>query len=229
MPSAPQPAIRAFLLDDHDVVRMGFRELLRLEAPDIEVVGEAASVAGAVAMCPPLRPDVAILDIRLQDGSGIDACREIKTQSPDTACLIFTSADPGHEALYDAVMAGASGWVLKHASMAEVVEAIRTVATGGSVLDPQATARILEKLRRPNRQDSPLDVLTGQEQRILKLIGSGLSNREIGREMSLAEKTVKNYISRIFVKLGVQSRTQAIAYAHAAAFAHRAYEKMRDT
>lgn len=207
-----------FLLDDHEIVRAGFRELLALEAEDIRVVGEASTAAGAVMMCPPMHPDVAILDVRLQDGDGVDVCRILRERCPETACLIFTSADPGDDLLYKAIVAGAKGWILKHASMVEVIDAIRICARGGTALDSRSQALMIERLRRPGQpQLSPLHVLTIQEQRILRLIGNGLSNREIGREISLAENTVGNNISRIYVKLGVQSRTQAAAWARRAA------------
>lgn len=207
---------------------MGFRELLRLEAEDMHVVGEASTVMGAIAMCPPLHPDVAVLDDWLQDGSGIEACREICRQVPDTKCLMFASNEPNDDLLYRAILAGARGWVMKHANTSEVIDAIRVCAKGGSALDSHAQILMMQRLRHPDRQQSPLSMLTDQEQKIIRLIGGGLSNREIGRELKLTEKTVKNYVSRIFHKLGVQSRTQAIAYAHAAAFAHRATERIKD-
>jgi DNA-binding NarL/FixJ family response regulator len=222
--------IRVFLVDDHDVVRFGFRELLELEAPDMTVVGEAATAAGAVHVIPTLDPppDVAVLDIRLQDGTGIDVCRQLAKLTPSVACLIFTGSDPADELLYQAVMCGARGWMLKHAPMTEVVDAIRVVATGGSQLSPDATERVMYWLRNPADQQSQLDVLTAQEQRILRLIGRGLSNRDIGSTMNLSEKTVKNHVSRMFTKIGVSNRTQAAAWGHARSLAHRAAELIED-
>jgi len=202
--------IRVFLLDDHEVVRRGLHELLMLEG-DLEVVGEGSSVAEALARIPAVRPDVAVLDVRLPDGSGVEVCREIRSMLPDTRCLMLTSyADD--EALFDAIMAGASGYALKDIRGNDLVAAIREVAAGKSLLDPQATARVLERLRGGQKEDARLSSLTDQERRILDLIGDGMTNRQIGEQMHLAEKTVKNYVSSLLAKLGMERRTQAAAY-----------------
>jgi DNA-binding NarL/FixJ family response regulator len=198
--------VRVFLLDDHEVVRRGVREMLEADG-DIEVVGEAGTAAEALARVPAARPDVAVLDVRLPDGDGISVCRELRSQLPELRCLMLTSfADD--EALMGAVMAGASGYVLKQIRGADLLGAVRTVAAGGSLLDPKAVTLVLERLRRPDRQD-PLAVLSDQERRILDLIADGLTNRQIGEQMFLAEKTVKNYVSSLLAKLGLQRRTQA--------------------
>ncbi|HEY8985251.1 MAG TPA: response regulator transcription factor [Streptomyces sp.] len=203
--------IRVFLLDDHEVVRRGVRELLAVE-DGVEVVGEAGTAAEALARIPALRPDVAVLDVRLPDGSGVEVCREIRSQDPSLKCLILTSfADD--EALFDAIMAGASGYVLKAIRGDELLSAVREVAAGKSLLDPVATARVLERLRDGGpKQDERLARLTEQERRILSLIGDGLTNRQIGEELHLAEKTIKNYVSSLLAKLGMQRRSQAAAY-----------------
>jgi DNA-binding NarL/FixJ family response regulator len=202
--------IRVFLLDDHEIVRRGVRELLEAEA-DIEVVGEASTAAEALARVPATKPDVAVLDVRLPDGDGVSVCRELRSDRPDLACLMLTSfADD--EALFDAIMAGAAGYVLKQIRGNDLVGAVRTVAAGGSLLDPRATAAVLERMRTPKAAD-PLAALTDQERRILDLIGEGLTNRQIGERMFLAEKTVKNYVSNLLSKLGLQRRTQAAVLA----------------
>jgi len=203
--------IRVFLVDDHDVVRRGITAFLESEG-DIEVVGEAATAADAIARIPAVRPDVAVLDVRLPDGSGVEVCREVRSRLPELACLMLTSYSDD-EALYQAVMAGASGYVLKQIHGSDLVGAVRTVAGGGSLLDPQSTARIMERLRERERREDPLAKLTEQERRIFELIGEGLTNREIGERVFLAEKTVKNYVSSILAKLDMQRRTQAAAYA----------------
>ncbi len=203
--------IRVFLLDDHEVVRRGVHDLLSGE-PDIEVVGEAGTVADALARIPATRPDVAVLDVRLPDGSGVEVCREIRSRDESVRCLMLTSfADD--EALFDAIMAGASGYVLKDIRGAELLNAVRDVAGGRSLLDPAATARVLERLRGGGTgADDRLARLTGQERRILELIGEGLTNRAIGERLHLAEKTIKNYVSSLLSKLGMQRRSQAAAY-----------------
>ncbi|MCU1588744.1 MAG: two component transcriptional regulator, LuxR family, partial [Frankiales bacterium] len=174
------PAIRVFLLDDHEIVRRGVRELLEADG-DIQVVGEAGTAAEALARVPASRPDVAVLDVRLPDGDGVTVCRELRSQLPDLACLMLTSfADD--EALFAAIMAGAAGYVLKQIRGADLLGAVRTVAQGGSLLDPRATATVLERLRAPQEAD-PLAGLTDQERRILDLIGEGLTNRQIGERM----------------------------------------------
>ena len=204
-------AIRVFLLDDHEVVRRGLAELIGLEE-DLVVVGEAGTVADAMHRIPAARPDVAVLDVRLPDGSGVEVCRDIRSDLPAVKCLMLTSyADD--EALFAAIMAGASGYVLKDIRGNDLVEAIRSVADGKSLLDPGATQRVLERLRNGTHHDSRLDALTDQERRILLLIGEGLTNRQIGERMHLAEKTVKNYVSSLLAKLGMERRTQAAAYA----------------
>ncbi len=202
--------IRVFLLDDHEVVRRGLHELLTLES-DIEVVGEAGSAGEALARIPAVRPDVAVLDVRLPDGSGVEVCREVRSSLPDTRCLMLTSfADD--EALFDAIVAGASGYVLKDIRGTALVDAIRDVAAGKSLLDPVATARVLERLRNGSPHDERLESLSDQERRVLELIGEGLTNRQIAERMHLAEKTVKNYVSSLLAKLGMERRTQAAAY-----------------
>lgn len=199
--------VRIFLLDDHEVVRRGVRELIETE-PDLEVVGEAGSASEALARVPAVRPDVAVLDVRLPDGDGVAVCRELRSQMPELQCLMLTSyADD--EALFEAIMAGAAGYVLKQIRGADLIGAIRTVAAGGSLLDPKATARVLERLRQPPKASDPVGELTEQEHRVLELIGEGLTNRQIGERMFLAEKTVKNYVSSLLAKLGLERRTQA--------------------
>jgi len=206
--------IPVFLLDDHEIVRRGVRDMLESEG-DITVVGEAGTAAAALARIPALRPEVAVLDVRLPDGDGVTVCREIRSRMPTMACLMLTSfADD--DALMDAVMAGAAGYVLKQIRGSDLVGAVRTAATGQSMLDPQAAGQLMARLRgqsgQPARPD-PLAQLTPQERRVLELIGEGLTNRQIGERLYLAEKTVKNYISGLFAKLGMERRTQAAAYA----------------
>lgn len=206
----PDELIRVFLLDDHEVVRRGVRELLEAE-PDIEVVGEAGTAGEALARVAGSQPDVAVLDVRLPDGDGVTVCRELRSRYPQLACLMLTSfADD--EALFDAILAGAAGYVLKQIRGVDLVGAVRTVAAGGSLLDPRATAAVMQRLRTPKALD-PLATLTDQERRILELIGEGLTNREIGQRMFLAEKTVKNYVSNLLAKLGLQRRTQVAVLA----------------
>jgi DNA-binding NarL/FixJ family response regulator len=202
------PAIRVFLLDDHEVVRRGVVELLHAE-PDLQVVGEASTAAEALSRVPAVHPDVAVLDVRLPDGDGVSVCRELRSKLPGLRCLMLTSfADD--QALFDAIMAGADGYVLKQIRGADLVGAIRTVASGQSMLDPRATARVLDKMRHAaTEKDDPLAVLSAQERTVLELIGEGLTNREIGERMYLAEKTIKNYVSHLLAKLGLQRRTQA--------------------
>jgi DNA-binding NarL/FixJ family response regulator len=202
--------IGVFLLDDHEIVRRGVRELLEAEA-DITVVGEAGTAESALARIPALRPDVAILDIRLPDGDGVSVCREIRSMMPKVACLMLTSFGDD-EALFDAIMAGASGYVLKQINGIDLVGAVRTIASGESLLDPEAASRVMRRMRDQAVRRDPLAELTGQEKRILELIGEGLTNRQIGERMFLAEKTVKNYVSALFAKLGMERRTQAAAY-----------------
>jgi DNA-binding NarL/FixJ family response regulator len=202
--------IGVFLLDDHEIVRRGVRELLEAES-DIPVVGEAGTAQAALARIPALRPDVAILDIRLPDGDGVSVCREIRSMMPEVACLMLTSFGDD-EALFDAIMAGAAGYVLKQIRGTDLVSAVRTIAAGESLLDPEAASRVMRRMRDQAVRRDPLSELTGQERRILELIGEGLTNRQIGERMFLAEKTVKNYVSALFAKLGMERRTQAAAY-----------------
>jgi DNA-binding NarL/FixJ family response regulator len=203
--------IQVFLLDDHEIVRRGVRELLEAE-PDIKVIGEAGTAVSALARIPALRPDVAVLDVRLPDGDGVNVCREIRSAMPEVACLMLTSFGDD-EALFDAIMAGAAGYVLKQIRGTDLVGAVRTVASGESMLDPEAASRVMQRMRDQAQRSDPLSELTAQERRILELIGEGLTNRQIGERMYLAEKTVKNYVSSLFAKLGMERRTQAAAYA----------------
>ena len=203
--------IGVFLLDDHEIVRKGVRDLLEAE-PDIVVVGEAGTAGSALARIPALRPDVAVLDVRLPDGDGVSVCREIRSRMPGVACLMLTSFGDD-EALFDAIMAGAAGYVLKQIRGSDLVGAVRTVASGQSLLDPQAASKVMARMRDRAQRSDPLAGLTEQERRILELIGEGLTNRQIGEQMFLAEKTVKNYVSSLFAKLGMERRTQAAAYA----------------
>jgi two-component system, NarL family, response regulator DevR len=204
--------VGVFLLDDHEVVRQGLTALLDTQ-PDLTVVGEAATAAEAMARVPALRPDVAVLDVRLPDGDGVQVCRQLRAMLPGLACLMLTSfADD--EALYQSVMAGAAGYVLKELRGSDLVQAIRTVAAGGSLLDPTATHQLLKRLRgHGNSATDPLQRLTEQERKVLELIGQGMTNRQIGSELYLAEKTVKNYVSSMLGKLGMQRRTQAAVLA----------------
>lgn len=201
---------RVFLLDDHEIVRRGVRDLLEADG-DLEVVGEASTAAEALARVPAVKPDVAVLDVRLPDGDGVTVCRDLRSKLPDLRCLMLTSfADD--EALFDAIMAGASGYVLKQVRGVDILGAVRTVAAGGSLLDPATTARVMARLRDPSHGSDPLHDLTDQERRVLELIGEGLTNRQIGERMFLAEKTVKNYVSSLLAKLGMERRTQAAAF-----------------
>ncbi|BFP57068.1 response regulator [Streptomyces griseus] len=207
--------VRVFLLDDHEVVRRGVRDLLEAE-PDLEVVGEAATAGQALARGPALRPDVAVLDVRLSDGDGVTVCRELRSRMPELACLMLTSFDD-EEALLDAIMAGAAGYVLKQINGSDLVSAVRTVATGRSMLDPATTARLLRSLRGPEDDGPPEDerlaVLSERERSVLDLVGEGLTNRQIAERLYLSEKTVKNHISRLLGKLGVERRVQAAVIA----------------
>jgi DNA-binding NarL/FixJ family response regulator len=203
--------IRVYLLDDHEMIRRGIRDLLESEG-DIVVVGESESAGEAMRRIPALRPDVAILDGRLPDGSGIDVCREVRSQDPSIKALILTSYDDD-DALFSAIMAGAAGYVLKQVRGNDLLGMVRSVAAGQSTLDPSVTAQVLDRIRSGPPVNKTLEVLTVQEGRILELIGQGLTNRQIARELSLAEKTVKNYVSSMLAKLGMSSRTQAAVYA----------------
>ena len=200
-----------YLLDDHEVVRRGLRDLLEQE-DDIEVVGESGSAVDAAHRIPALKPDVAVLDGRLPDGSGIDVCRDIRSVDPSIRALILTSYEDD-EALFAAIMAGAAGYVLKQVRGNDLVDGIRRVAAGQSLLDPAVTARVLERIRKGPEQPDELRALTDQERRILLLVAEGLTNREIANRMFLAEKTVKNYVSSLLTKLGLERRTQAAVLA----------------
>ena len=203
--------IGVFLLEDHEVVRRGVRVLLEAE-PDIEVIGEAGTASSALAQIPALRPGVAMLDVRLPDGDGVSVCREIRSRAPEVACLMLT-AFSDDEALLGSIMAGAAGYVLKQIRGSDLVGAVRIVASGQSLVDPRAASRAMARLRDETDRRHPLGGLTARERNVLELIGDGLTNRQIGERMSVAEKTVKNCVSTLFVKLGMQQRTQAAAYA----------------
>jgi two-component system response regulator DevR len=204
-------AIRVFLLDDHEIVRRGVRELL--EASDgIEVVGEAGTAADGVARIPATKPDVAILDMRLPDGNGVEVCREVRSIDPSIQCVILTSFSDD-EALFDSIMAGAAGYLLKQIKGTDLVDAVRRVSAGQSLLDPSVTARVLERLRTGPEEDPRFARLSEQERKILDLIAEGLTNRQIGERLFLAEKTVKNYVSNLLSKLGMERRTEAAVFA----------------
>lgn len=209
---AGQAVTRVFLLDDHEVVRAGLRTLLESDGT-IQVVGEAATAAAAVARAPATRPDVAILDARLPDGSGVEVCRRIRSDVPSIQVIILTSFDDD-EALFASIMAGAAGYVLKQVTSRDLVGAVHHVAAGGSLLDPSVTATVMERLRSGGPQE-PEDIrrLTAQERRILELVAEGLTNRQIGERLHLAEKTVKNYMSNLLAKLGFERRAQVAVYA----------------
>jgi DNA-binding NarL/FixJ family response regulator len=212
-----------FLLDDHEIVRAGLRALFGA-SDGIEVVGEAATAAEALSRIPSVRPSVAILDVRLPDGSGIEVCREIRSSMPDIACVMLTSyADD--EALFAAIMAGSAGYVLKRVGGMDLVDDVRRVAAGQSLLDPALAAQVLERLRHDSGGDPLMAGLTPQERRILDLVADGRTNRQIAAELYLAEKTVKNYVSNLLAKLGMERRTQAAAYA--ARVAERAARELR--
>ncbi len=208
--SSGQQRISVFLVDDHEIVRRGLTALLTAE-PDIDVVGEAGTVASALARLPTLRPDVAVLDVRLPDGDGVSACRDIRSMLPSTACLILTSYGDDR-AILGAIAAGAAGYVLKQTAGSDLVAAVRTVAAGRSTLDAHATQRVMQRLREQTAGTDPLSALTEQEKRVLELIGEGLTNRQIAERMFLAEKTAKNYVSSVLSKLGMQRRAQAAAF-----------------
>ena len=203
--------IRVFLLDDHEIVRRGVRELLEAE-DDLEVVGEAGTAEEALNRIPPTRPEVALLDVRLPDGNGVEVCREVRSRHPEVACIMLTSFSDD-EALVQAVVAGASGYLLKQIRGTDIVDAVRRVASGQSLLDASLVDRVRAQLQRDSTEDERLARLTNQERRILALIAEGLTNRQIGAEMHLAEKTVKNYVSNLLAKLGMERRTQAAVFA----------------
>ncbi|KAA8883877.1 response regulator transcription factor [Nocardia colli] len=204
--------IKVFLVDDHEIVRHGVGELIGSE-PDMEVIGEAGSYAQAMARLPALRPDIAVLDVRLPDGNGIELCRELLSAHPGLRCLILTSFTD-EQAMLDAILAGANGYVVKDVTSLELISAIREVGAGNSLLDNRAAAVLMAKVRADAEADTgPLAGLTEQELSLLGLLGEGLTNRQIAARMFLAEKTVKNYVSRLFAKLGVERRTQAAVLA----------------
>lgn len=203
--------VTVFLVDDHEVVRRGLIDLLGAD-PDLEVVGEAGTVAEAMARIPAARPDVAVLDVRLPDGNGIELCRELLSRMPDLRCLILTSFT-SDEAMLDAILAGASGYVVKDIKGMELARAVKDVGAGRSLLDNRAAAALMATLRRVDEPADPLSSLTTQERTLLGLLAEGLTNRQIADRMFLAEKTVKNYVSRLLAKLGMQRRTQAAVFA----------------
>ena len=210
-PTPEDARIRVFLLDDHEIVRRGLRDLLEAE-DDLVVVGESDSASEAERIIPVLRPDVAVLDARLPDGSGIDVCRTIRSKDPSIQALILTSYDD-EQALFAAIMAGAAGYVLKQVRSHDLVEAIRTVARGQSLLDPAVTANMLDRPQSEPEKPDELASLTDREKDILALIAEGLTNRQIGQRLFIAEKTVKNYVSSLLGKLGLERRTQAAVLA----------------
>jgi two-component system response regulator DevR len=205
--------IRVYLLDDHEIVRRGLIALLE-SAGDIEVIGESGSAQEATRRIPALRPDVAVLDARLPDGSGIDVCRDIRSADPEIRALILTSYQDD-EALFSAIMAGAAGYVLKQIKGTDLIDGVRRVASGQSLLDPIVTQQVLERIRNGTENEpKELAALTAQERKILELIAQGLTNRQIGEQLFLAEKTIKNYVSSLLAKLGVERRTQAAILAN---------------
>ena len=206
-----QARIRVFLIDDHELVRRGLKGLLEAEA-DIDVVGEAGTSESAIDRMKALQPDVALLDVRLPDGDGVSLCRDIRSVLPGTACLMLT-AYSDDKALMGAIMAGAAGYVMKQTSGSELVGAVRTVAAGQSTLDAHTAQRVMERLRERTSGPDPVSALSRQEKRVLDLISEGLTNRQIAERMFLSEKTVKNYVSSLLGKLGMQRRAQAAAFA----------------
>jgi two-component system, NarL family, response regulator DevR len=202
--------IRIYLVDDHEVVRRGLKDLLEAE-DDIDVVGDAGTAGMALAGIAATQPDVAVLDVRLPDGNGVEVCREVRTRDPGIACLMLTSFGDD-EALFDAIMAGAAGYLLKDVKGQDLVDAVRRVAAGDSLLDPTLTGKVLERLRRGDEEDPRLASLSDQERRILGHIAEGMTNRQIAEQMHLAEKTVKNYVSNLLAKLGMQRRTEAAVF-----------------
>ena len=203
--------VKVFLVDDHEVVRRGLIDLLASD-PDLEVIGEAGSVAEAMARIPALRPDVAVLDVRLPDGNGVELCRDLLSDLPDLRCLMLTSFT-SDEAMLDAILAGASGYVVKDIKGMDLAKAIKDVGSGKSLLDNRAAAALMTKLRGEAERSDPLSGLTAQERTLLGLLGEGLTNKQIAARMFLAEKTVKNYVSRLLAKLGMERRTQAAVFA----------------
>jgi two-component system response regulator DevR len=203
--------LKVFLVDDHEMVRRGVADLLDAE-PDLTVVGQASSVAEALVRVPALRPDVVVLDVRLPDGNGVELCRELRSRLPELRCLMLTSFTD-EEAMLEAILAGAGGYVIKDIKGMELLSAVRTVGAGRSLLDNRAAAALMSRFRASVAKPGPVAELTGQERVLLDLIGEGLTNRQIAERMFLAEKTVKNYVSRLLAKLGMQRRTQAAVLA----------------
>jgi len=203
--------LTVFLVDDHEVVRRGVGDLLD-EEEDLTVIGQAGTVAEALARIPALRPNVAVLDVRLPDGNGVELCRELRSKLPDINCLILTSYTD-EQAMMDAILAGAGGYVIKDIKGMDLVSAVRTVGAGRSLLDTRAAATLMSKIRADAAKPGPLAALTDQERVVLDLIGEGLTNRQIAERMFLAEKTVKNYVSGVLSKLGMQRRTQVAVLA----------------
>jgi two-component system response regulator DevR len=212
-------ATRIFLVDDHEVVRRGVRDMLEAE-DDFEVVGEAGSVEEALSRVAAVNPDVAVLDVRLPDGSGVELCRELRSTYPSLACLMLTSFDDD-EALFEAIVAGAAGYVLKQVKGSDIVSAVRQVGAGRSLLDPMMITRVMERLRNGAAEDPRLAGLSGQERKILELLADGKTNRQIAADMFLAEKTVKNYVSNLLTKMGMSRRTEAAVYAARQAERHK--------
>ena len=208
--NSPRAPIRVFVLDDQEIVRRGVRCLLEAE-PGIRVIGEAGTASAALARIPALRPDVAVLDVRLPDGDGVSVCREVRSRLPEVACLMFT-AFSDDQALLDSIMAGAAGYVLKQVRGCELADAVRAAAAGRSLLPPRAASKVMARLQDTSGQRDSLAGLTPHERSVLELIGEGLTNRQIGERLFLAEKTVKNYVSTLFRKLGLKQRTAAAAY-----------------
>ena len=216
--------IRVFVLDDHEVVRTGLRDLLE-GTGEFTVVGEAGTAEEAMRRIPATRPQVAVLDVRLPDGNGVEVCRDIRSTHPEIGCLMLTSFSDD-EALFDSIMAGASGYLLKQVRGVDLVDAVRKVSEGQSLIDPQVTARVLDRIRHQNSGDENTQRLTEQERKILELIGEGMTNRQIAERMYIAEKTVKNYVSNLLAKLGMSRRTEAAAYAaRLDERKHRPYER----
>lgn len=203
--------LRVFLLDDHEVVRSGLRGMIDAEE-DLEVVGEASTADEALSRIPPTKPDVAVLDVRLADGDGIAVCREIRSRMPEVGCLILTSYSDD-EALFAAIVAGAAGYLLKQIRGTDLVDAVRRVGAGESLIDPSLTAKVMERIRKGPPEDERLARLSGQERKILALIADGMTNRQIAETLFLAEKTVKNYVSNMLAKLGMSRRTEAAVFA----------------
>jgi len=203
--------LRIFLVDDHEVVRRGVRDMLEVE-DDFEVVGEAGSVQEALNRIPAVNPNVAVLDVRLPDGSGVELCRDLRSSHPEIACLMLTSFDDD-EALFEAIVAGAAGYVLKQVKGSDIVNAVRQVGAGRSLLDPTMTSKVMERLRNGTAEDQRLAGLSSQERRILEFLAEGKTNRQIAAELFLAEKTVKNYVSNLLTKMGMSRRTEAAVYA----------------